>query len=580
MEKRFVIDEKLENIDQTLKQIERALQYPNSSIVMVDGSSEWLDKMFAAMVDGMNTTKLFKKWWPLSADTANKYERLSRWFRLLATAWEDKVYTLRAPHYTVSNGVTTLTPMDDLAGKLPASCCTEASEDVLEWTDEDPMYWYVRANALSLQDGTMNITKIEGIDDDFDLTGESAPVYCFSMALWHDHYVDGQYEYKTRATKQSGNLHPYARDVGLDDKKRDMSWITAFPGGLTSTGKLTSGVGTKSAVRLSAESGKTKAQLWSNYESGWTDTDRYWLLDTWQFRHFDLENSGIIEGCTNYNYQYVVAAGETGVKRVLLTAAQAANFMVGSNVCLGTHPEGTNTDRNTAANYNLADMAKILSIEVVTVNDVSYTALNLDLAEAIDVPTTAYVSTMPWTPGSTEALPGHKDGSIGSLTNGKSPARIAGVECIDGAYAIGLEPLWVSDYDANRSPKSIYSVYVCRDCENQASSAGANHELIGTFQSANTGWQYIQHFAIDDEDILMPDAVGGSGSGSSTFLKSAFDFDASSGVRVPWVFMHLGSTGHAGVAGALGGRSPSHAGWIGRPRLGGCGKKRGEWQTA
>jgi len=58
------------------------------------------------------------------------------------------------------------------------------------------------------------------------------------------------------------------------------------------------------------------------YESGWTDTDRYWLLDLFQLRHFDLENSGIIEGCTNYNLQYTVAIAEEGVRRVILTTAQ------------------------------------------------------------------------------------------------------------------------------------------------------------------------------------------------------------------------------------------------------------------
>ncbi len=580
MAKQFVIDEKLENIDQTLQKIEDALLHPQSALVIVDGSGEWLDQAFSAMINGYNTTKLFARWWSLASDTPNRYDRLCRWFRILSTAWADKVYTLRAPHYSISNGVTMLTPMADLAGKTAASCCTEASDVGVEWADEDPMTWYVRANALSLQDGTMNITAIEGIDDDFDITGESAPVYTFSNALWRTHFTDGQYEYKSWATKQSGNMRPYARDVGLDNQKRDMCWMATFGGGLTSDGKLTSGVGTKSVVRQSAAAGLTKARLWNNYESGWTDTDRYWLLDMWQLRHFDLENSGIIEGCTNYNYQYVVAAAENGVKRVLLTAAQAANFLVGSNVCLGTHPEGTNTDRNTAANYNLADMAKILSIEVVTVSDVSYTALNLDLAEAIDVPATAYVSTMPWTPGSTEALPGHKDGSIGSLTNGKTPARIAGVECIDGAYTIGLEPLWSVSYDANRNPNQIISVYACRDCENQGSSVSANHVLVGTIERESTpswAWHYIKHFAINNEDALMPDAWGATG---SSYYKSAVYLYPSSGVRAPWVFCRLDGTTNAGLAGSLTIVTPSYAVWDGRPRLGGCGKKRGEWQAA
>ena len=66
-------------------------------------------------------------------------------------------------------------------------------------------------------------------------------------------------------------------------------------------------------------------------------------------------NSGTIEGCTAYNYQYKAAAAETGVTRVLLTATQAKNLFVGSSVIVGDTGTGTSADRGTASMYKLAE---------------------------------------------------------------------------------------------------------------------------------------------------------------------------------------------------------------------------------
>lgn len=40
-------------------------------------------------------------------------------------------------------------------------------------------------------------------------------------------------------------------------------------------------------------------------------------------------------GCNNYNYQYAAAVSESGVSRIILTADQANNLYVGSNVIIG-----------------------------------------------------------------------------------------------------------------------------------------------------------------------------------------------------------------------------------------------------
>ena len=540
-------------------------------------SKAFLDATYQAILNGKNTTDVFRKWWPLSNDgTDTRYERLCRFARMMAAAWEDKTYTLRWYQDTVS-GSPVMTPLDDLAGRSAAQLCTEATEPVADWADEDPMTWYVRANALSLADGTMNIVAVEGVDAEFDLYGNTAPVYTFCLALWYREWDDGDYHYRSWATGQRGGFRPYAGDIDPTNKKRDLTWHPTFPGGYDSSGRLSSGYGQKPYNRKSGNQGIVSARTVTAYEGLWNDTDSLWILHMWQLRHFNLENSDICNGCQSYNFQYTVAAAENGVKRVLLSSANAANIQVGSNVMVGTHPSGTNTDRNTAANYNLADNATVLSKEDVTVGGNSYVALNLDITSTIDVPATGYVSTAPWSAGNTELLPGHKDGACYSLTAGRNPLRVQGVEVMDGAYTIGLDPLYnVSNYANN---KGDYAVYECRDSEKLSSNGSITSDYEDTgirFLQVAYAWNYVKKFVQTAKGILFPAKFDGS---SSTYYKSGFTGTASAGVRCPWRFGVLHGFAYCGLGCANGNGTPGHAYWNGRPRLCGSGKKRGEWPT-
>ena len=76
---------------------------------------------------------------------------------------------------------------------------TDTTTDVTDWAEEDLMTWYIRGNALSLADGTMNILALEG-EREFDITGETAPVYCFSLALCLKEWEDASYMYNSWRT--------------------------------------------------------------------------------------------------------------------------------------------------------------------------------------------------------------------------------------------------------------------------------------------------------------------------------------------------------------------------------------------
>ena len=533
------------------------------------GSAATLDAAVVAMIDGTNTTQVFKAWYNraavLSGEAPNRWNLLTRFAGLVAEAWDGKVYTLRSALASLS-GSTDMTPLDDLAAKQSGGqlAIETDTEDPDDWTKEDPMTWYIRANALSLADGTMNITAIEGIDDDFDITGEDAPVWTFALSLYVKEWSDAAYDYISFRTTAADGYAADAADIGPDSVRRALTWHPTFPGGVNSAGALTSGAGRAPYTSHSALQGIAAARLMDPYEGLWSDCDTRWLLRMWQLRHWNLENSGIAEGCTNYSLDYTPAVAESGVKRVLLTTAQAAAFIVGSTVMLSASARGGAV--TVAA-------AKIESIETVTVEGSSYGAINLDVESTFSTTTSLHLCTIPYHSGATEALPGHADGCFGgSLTSGKGPLRVAGVEVLEGAYALGLDPLY-NVTAGSASGKFNYAIYECKDSEKQAGSITSDYEDTGiSFTDMPNAWNYVKKFFRTVKGVLFPELIGGS---STTYLKSAFAGTGSAGVRSPWRFCYLNSGGNAGLAGEHGSNTPSGSGWHGRPRLGGAGKKRG-----
>lgn len=535
-----------------------------------------LDAIFGAMLDGKNTTRLFWLWWPASDDgAATKYARLERWAKLLAAGWQDKTYTLRF-YNAQTSGDYNGTPMDDLAdGREAAPLVTDASEPVDDWTENDPMTWYIRGNALSLADGTMNILALEG-EDGFDVTGETAPVYCFAVSTCMKEWEDESYLYHSWRTQVGDGYIPMAGDVAPDNNWRQLTWRTAFHGGKNSAGGLTSGAGLPPIPWTSVSAALPLARQTSAYEGLWTDCDQQWVLSQWQLRHWTLSNSGKLEGCTSYNYQYTLAVAETGVKRVLVTTAQGANFLSGSGVCLGERGANSNNDRNQSYNHDVFNWAKIVSIEEVTVEDVQYTALNLDLPEPIDTTTTMLVSTMVWPSGTTEVLQGHSDGCIGSLTDGKYPYRVAGVEMQNGAYIEVADPLWpMSIVDEKRR----YDVYSVRDATKQAASRTSDYELTDSFDlpdDTEYKWNYITELGELTAEAMIPKAFNGGS--SSTYYRAAFlSSGGAGGLRCPWRGGTLYDVGLCGLPCTHGAASPGSSLWYGAPRLAGSGKTRGEW---
>lgn len=276
---------------------------------------------------------------------------------------------------------------------------------------------------------------------------------------------------------------------------------------------------------------------------GTTSWDLFYRQLMMIIKYAKTHSQSVMAGCTSYNFQYMNLVEETGVSRVIVTKAQAANYVVGSYVSIGEMGESTNKDRYYAYMHNLAYSVKILKIEDV---DDTNAAIYVDAPAAFDTTLTTCISTMPWHSGSTDEVAG-SDGSLGSNTNGKYASKIQGIETGVGAYEV-LSNV-VMDIVTGADGNPARDVYVCQDASTLSSNIAtvrANYRKAKA-QVAYTAasWKYITEETTDpDLGIMIPTGVGG---GSTTGFADGLYTDVGTSGQREW--LALGALGLGTYAG-------------------------------
>ena len=111
----------------TMQRLAQAQEKGNEILAAIaagTAGAAYTDTVFAALLDGTNTTDIFWQWWPLSdGEGETRYHRLERFALMLQRAWGAKIYTLRFPLGSATTG----TPQDDLAGRSAAPLATDSS---------------------------------------------------------------------------------------------------------------------------------------------------------------------------------------------------------------------------------------------------------------------------------------------------------------------------------------------------------------------------------------------------------------------------------------------------------------------
>ena len=499
----------------------------------------------AAATTKAEVDDLFSEWWKYQYDPTvySKADMLERWFGKVLE--DSRVHGVTTPRYAKSTSmIGELT--DDSAGLVctPSTEATAGSDPFAHL----PQFWCLEVAAEKKADGSHEIFYVEHIDSTKDVRSGEHLCWMVQKNTWKREWQNDEYKYlKTRCHPASG----YKRWPEGTDRTGKVHEYIAHPkyyAGIGSDGRITCGTGLAPVNRTSHEAGVSKWTARGAQYSGASGSTIKFLEIMNRLKYGRKGNSGKIEGCVNYNYQYTVAVSETGVERVILTKEQAANLLVGSAVMLGTQD---GNDRNTASNYSIFDGKLITAIETVNIDGTDYSAVYVDNGgKTFD--TTAgstYLSTSPYYSGWNDNVLG-RDGSRYNPTSGKEPGMIQGVEFMNGSYLIVSDELWQWSQDAEKNYR--FDCYKCYDQSKVGTSIDENYKkvdvptLVFPENTPAWSWKYIKDNAICD-DVLWPEATDASGSGVG--VGAGFYFGpAASGVRSAWCFGALADGGGGGVA--------------------------------
>lgn len=504
---------------------------------------------------------LFVEWWKSQYKTdSDKVELLERWFGNVLE--DDRVHGVVFPLYATSQ--TALGELtDDSAGLscTPSTAKTAGQDDFAHL----PQFWCLEVSAEKNEDGTHTIYYVEHIDDIAKVRSGEHLTWVLQKNTYVKEYDDNGYRYLKMQCHPATGFKSWPEGTNRAGRVYAYYAHPKYYAGLYSDGKPTCGTGLAPLIRKSHTTGVT---LWrtrgAQYSGASGDLIR-WLDRMMRFKYARKGNSGTIEGCSSYSYQYKAAVAETGVKRILLTAAQAVNLLVGSTVQLGNG--ASTTDRNNSATYSIADTVKITKIEDVEIDGTTYSAVYVDTSATFDtVANETMISTDPYHSGWNDEVLGN-DGSKYNYTNGKEPGLLQKVEFMNGSYMIVSDQLWQWSQDENEN--YLFDCYVCHD-QSKVSGTAITNDYVKQDDltmlipaGTSSGWKYIEDTAIsEDSSVEWPLGINAGGSGVGC-KAGFFCSPAASGVCAAWCFGTLNNGGIAGVACRSSYYSVGHAYWDG-----------------
>lgn len=275
---------------------------------------------------------------------------------------------------------------------------------------------------------------------------------------------------------------------------------------------------------------------------GTTSWDLFYRQLMMIIKYATTHSASKMAGCISYNYQEKAVVAETGVSRVILTKAKAANYIVGSYVSVGEMGEATSMDRYQSYMHSLAYIVKVLKVEDV---DESNAAVYVD-APIFDTTLTTCISTMPWRTGSTDEVAG-SDGSLGDNTSGKYAYKIQGIEtCVGGYEVLGNV---VMDIVTGSDGNPARDVYVCEDASILTTAIATIKEkykkAIAQVPYTAVSWKYISEETVDTNlGIMIPT---GTAAGSQTGFADGLYTDAGTSGQREW--LALGRLDYGDLAG-------------------------------
>jgi hypothetical protein len=419
-----------------------------------------------------------------------------------------KIYTVEFNQFDVSPSPLGIKKHDNAGLICEPSTNTDRGRNDYE---NIGLFTSIDVNAYVDENDDYHVTAIKG-DGRFKNDGTMGDVYVMAMPGYQKRYADENvwgisysdamhpgFEILDEAVKPDGTIRPYllhakyvaGRNPHEDNNLSSISGVYPEYVGMSHNGQIT-------------EFKKKGVQY-----SGKTSHDDYYVQLMMWLKYATTHSQSIMAGASSYYLQYTNLVPEAGVKRVIITNAQANNLLVGSCVSIGDYGDGTiSADRNLAQNYNLANRVNIT--DIVDLGD-GNSAVYVDSPSVFNTTLTTAITTYPWYTGSCDNVLG-QDGSPNSNTSGKEPFIINGIEMMVGGYEV-LQNLII----LNNAADNRIDVYANYDCTTYATSVTSAYDLVGQLAQTNNSWKYGSKMVIPRNHpsvILITEAEASSTTGT------------------------------------------------------------------
>lgn len=372
----------------------------------------------------------------------------------------------------------------------------------------ESVFYGLEVNGSVGTDGEFVVQYIKGIDNEF--SREDYDVYILFLTQWIELSIDANGENLVISDEKFPGSFPEGAAIRPDGTVRPFVAMAKYMAADNDDGVASSITGRNAAHNQSHNGMITRFHNKGTQYCGTTAQDKAHLDNLFLVAFATRNTQSVMAGCTSYSYQYAATVQESNAERIIITKAQAANFVVGSVVSIGNPTSLSsgvpNLDRGLDGMHAKANRVKIVSIEDY---DGENSAVNVDnggkkfstastVVDGVTCPT--YISSMPWMTGSCDNVLA-SCGSPVSNTNGKFPYVLFGVETSIGMYELVANVIM-------KIANHAMIPYICYDCTKLATSVTDDYKAVGySLADTQETWKYISKLGYDPDNPCVRHGV-------------------------------------------------------------------------
>lgn len=372
----------------------------------------------------------------------------------------------------------------------------------------ESVFYGLEVNGSVGTDGEFVVQYIKGIDNEF--SREDYDVYILFLTQWIELSIDANGENLVISDEKFPGSFPEGAAIRPDGTVRPFVAMAKYMAADNDDGVASSITGRNAAHNQSHNGMITRFHNKGTQYCGTTAQDKAHLDNLFLVAFATRNTQSVMAGCTSYSYQYAATVQESNAERIIITKAQAANFVVGSVVSIGNPTSLSsgvpNLDRGLDGMHAKANRVKIVSIEDY---DGENSAVNVDnggkkfstastVVDGVTRPT--YISSMPWMTGSCDNVLA-SCGSPVSNTNGKFPYVLFGVETSIGMYELVANVIM-------KIANHAMIPYICYDCTKLATSVTDDYKAVGySLADTQETWKYISKLGYDPDNPCVRHGV-------------------------------------------------------------------------